>query len=77
MEENDPVFRNGGKSDKPRLVLNHDSICANTITLTHQNTKRKHQTQYNSEDVTGVSGENQLTIHIECSVGCDNRTWDA
>ena len=29
MEENDPVFRNGGKSDKPRLVLNHDSICAN------------------------------------------------
>ena len=28
MEENGPVFRSGGKSDKPRLVLNHDSIYA-------------------------------------------------
>ena len=35
MEENDPVFRSGGKSDKPRLVLNHDSICEITIRCTN------------------------------------------
>ena len=75
MEENDPVFRSGGKLDKPRLVLNHDSIAQ--IQLGVQISIRKENIKHIVDlKSRSVLGENKLTIDIECSVGCDDRTWN-